>query len=206
MLEDDESQRKGIPIINNIPSYREKCTLYDGREFLCDTNFQTSKAMSVQELLDEVPEGVTHICLTGGEPLDRDLEPLLTTLAEETDCKVHIETSGTIDILKAYQVFVYRDLFDEDHPNGWIWLTVSPKKNVLAGMLELASEVKLLVDETFDIMNLPLLLLKHELVWLQPVNHEYEINYDNVKRCLKLLEEHPSWRMSMQMHKLWKVR
>jgi len=184
-----------------LPVYREKCTLYDGREFLCDTNFQTSKAMSVQEIMDTIPVGVIHICLTGGEPLDRDLSPLLDELKKK-GCVVHIETSGTVHISNvSFPADVLKALID-----GWVWITVSPKYGVLDEVLDLANEIKLLVDEDFDLERLPSKVHEHSLVWVQPVNREWTIDGENVKRCLKILEQKPQWRISTQMHKIWNVR
>lgn len=200
-LEDPSHQYKGT----QLPMYREKCTLYDGREFCCDTNFQTAKAMTVKEIMAEIPDGVKHICLTGGEPLDRDLSELLDYIGEETDYKVHIETSGTVSMKKAWPLFSpeFNNMGEE---TDWVWLTVSPKKNVLPEMVEMANEIKLLVDESFSLDKVPLTILGHELVWLQPVNYEWDVNQENVKRCLTILEQFPNWRLSMQMHKLWRVR
>jgi 7-carboxy-7-deazaguanine synthase len=190
MENDPESQLAGSPVMTNIPIYQEKCTLYDGRNFLCDTNFQTKKAMSVEELLSEIPEGVERVCLTGGEPLDRDLKPLINEL-NAFDFKVHLETSGTKHLPEKTPVD---------------WLAVAPKKNAIPEMIEDADELKFLVDEHFNIGTLPAAVMGHGLVWLQPVNYEWEINFENVKRCLKLIEQNPTWRLSTQMHKIWKVR
>lgn len=180
-----------------LPVYREKCTLYDGREFLCDTNFQTARVMTAEELVAEIPERVKRICLTGGEPLDRDLNELFQLLDDEKHF-LHIETSGTVDIKKSIPGFLMTD--------GWVWLTVSPKSNVRRDMIDIANEIKLLVDASFDIDRVPTGVLAHQLVWVQPVNYEWDVNQENVQRCLKLIERFPNWRMSMQAHKIWKVR
>jgi 7-carboxy-7-deazaguanine synthase len=187
---DPESQRAGLPVLTNMPKYQEKCTLYDGRNFMCDTNFQTAKAMSIMELIEEIPDGVERVCLTGGEPLDRDLNPLLDEL-QDRDIKIHLETSGTKLLTRSREID---------------WVAVAPKKDALWKMLDEADEIKLLVDEKFEVGILPMVIINHPLVWLQPVNYEWEINFENVKRCLKLIEQNPEWRLSTQMHKIWKVR
>lgn len=188
------------------PIYREKCTIYDGREFICDTDFRTKEVMTVDEIVASIPTGVRRICLTGGEPLDQPLSPLLDVLAFHDDNHlVHLETSGTKDIESAYESFDFADTRPEDD-GGWIWLTVSPKYGALPKMLRWANEIKLLVDGAFDASKLPVEVLEHDLVWIQPVNELNEIDQTNLQRCLKLLQEHPSWRLSMQAHKIWKVR
>jgi organic radical activating enzyme len=44
------------------------------------------------------------------------------------------------------------------------------------------------------------------LVWLQPVNYENDLKKENLDRCLAILKEFPHWRLSMQAHKIWRVR
>jgi 7-carboxy-7-deazaguanine synthase len=188
-----------------LATYREMCTLYDGRTFACDTDFQTKKVMTVEEILAMIPSGVQHICLTGGEPLDHDLSPLLFEIASKTDYLVHIETSGTVSLTdRAYPEYSAGDSLDMD--GGWIWLTVSPKFNALPEMMTIANEIKLLVDDRFDLAKIPDEVLEHDLVFIQPVNFELEINKKNMEMCLELQKEHPNWRISSQSHKLWNVR
>lgn len=182
-----------------LPLYREKCTLYDGRNFLCDTNFQTSKAMDIPELLDEIPPDVRRVCFTGGEPLDRNLVPLIENILENTGMTIHIETSGTKEVPQI--------LYKPENGGGErVWLTVAPKAGVFSHVLALANEVKLLVDKDFNPHNLPPVILEHPLVWLQPVNCEWEVDQENIQRCINWFKMFPNWRMSTQMHKIWKVR
>lgn len=187
-----------------LPIYREKCTLYDGREFLCDTDFRTKEVLTTAQLFADIPEGVEHICLTGGEPLNQPLAEFML-LVTDTDYQVHIETSGTVSIKKSWPEF--SDGYLVGNPGGWLWLTVSPKFGVLPEMLEMANEIKLLVDKDFDITKLPEGVMRSlEIVWVQPVNEEWEVYGPNVERCIKLIHEHPTWRMSSQAHKIWRVR
>ena len=192
-----------------IPEYTEVCTTYDGREFLCDTDFRTKEVLTVEEIVSKIPEGVEHVCLTGGEPLIHDLLPLITALKKFFDDRlgvkyhmpcIHIETSGTVDVTDSDEFS-----FDE----GYIWLTVSPKLGVLNVMLELADEIKILVDEGFDESKIPEEMKLESWrfsVWLQPVNFEFDVNRANMRRVLELQKKHPSWRISSQAHKIWNVR
>ena len=187
-----------------LPLYREKCTLYDGREFACDTDFRTKEVLTSAELLATIPVGVKHVCLTGGEPMNHDLTELLKPM-EEAELQVHIETSGTVSMTeKAFPDYLWQDSLDTER--GWLWVTVSPKFGLLDEMIGLANEIKLLVDDDFDIKKVPADILDHRLVWIQPVNKEWEVDKENMRRCIKLLHEYPNWRMSSQMHKIWGVR
>lgn len=186
-----------------IPIYTEKCCTAIGQEFLCDTDFRTKEALTIEELLDDIPKGVKHICLTGGEPLNQPLEDFLNWIAEDTDYKVHIETSGTVSLTDKYPSYNEKDSHDEQ---GWLWITVSPKLGLLPEMIGIANEIKLLVDENFDVAKIPEDIKDHRLVWLQPINEEFVVDRKNLDRCISLLGEHPSWRLSTQMHKIWNVR
>jgi len=203
---DKPPQHLAISEHDPLNIYRETCTTYDGRKFLCDTDFRTKEALSVDEIIAGIPDGVDRVCLTGGEPLDRDLTPLLNDLAmhPSRNLYVHIETSGTKSILKAFPE--YSEMDQRHHDGGWLWITVSPKFGCLPSMIECADEIKILVDKDFDIKKLPTSLMKHPLVWLQPVNEEFDVHDPNVQKCLGLIREYPSFRLSMQMHKIWRVR
>ena len=188
-----------------IPIYTEQCCTYDGRPFLCDTDFRTKEVLTVGQIIERIPKGMEHVCLTGGEPLIHDLEPLVTRLKEMFDddlgvkyhmpC-IHVETSGTIDWP------------EYDFDTGYIWLTVSPKFGVLEEMLEFADEVKILVDENFDESKLPAVMQNSWAgnVYIQPINAEFAIDDKNMQRVLELQKKHPSWKISSQMHKIWHVR
>lgn len=187
-----------------LPVYTEKCCTYDGREFLCDTDFRTKEILTTEEILAGVPKGVKHICLTGGEPLIQPLGDLLDFVGKETEYSVHIETSGTISLEKVWPAYSQGDSLSVD--GGWLWVTVSPKRGLLDEMIGVADEIKLLVDDQFDVSKIPEDILDHNLVWLQPVNAEFDVDRTNLEKCIALVKEHPNWRLSTQMHKIWMVR
>jgi 7-carboxy-7-deazaguanine synthase len=167
-----------------------QCCTYDGRPFWCDTDFNLHHWVSFDDLFNNT--GERHICLTGGEPLIH-MEKVLTFLEEATERGImtHIETSGTINFI----------------PIGVdVWISVSPKLNVLPKMLEIADEVKLLVDENFDLAKLPLNINNCPLVYVQPINDELSLNKANFDRCMEMLRIMPHWHMSVQMHKLLGLR
>jgi organic radical activating enzyme len=86
------------------------------------------------------------------------------------------------------------------------WITVSPKEGVLTSALARADEIKLLVDARFNLERARALVGNHSLVYLQPVNSEHDLDAANVNRCLSILAEAPRWRISIQLHKVWRVR
>ena len=175
-----------------LPIYTEKCTLYDGRTFECDTDYRKKKMLGVDQILGEVTG--KSVCITGGEPLMHDISPLLYALRENHK-DIHLETSGTISSV---------DLLN-------VWVTLSPKVNPLKEMILRANEFKILVDSDFN-PEIPLLddiafydirsIAKNTPVYLQPINYENEVNRDNVRLCMKWQEKYPQFRISLQLHKV----
>jgi 7-carboxy-7-deazaguanine synthase len=60
----------------------------------CDTEFIVYKQMDISELLSKIKS--PNIVLTGGEPLLRNLKPLVGKLMDKS-CHVTVETNGTIE-------------------------------------------------------------------------------------------------------------
>ena len=174
-----------------LPIYTEQCTLYDGRTMACDTDYRMKEKLTVEQLADWVPTKIGHVCITGGEPMMHDLQPLVFEM-KKLKKLVHIETSGTIPLAKA----------NLPATDAFRWLTVSPKQGCLPDMIRVANEIKLLVDKDFNPDKLPLLVFGHPTVFLNPVNYEHEVNVDNLRRCRELLDRFPQWRLGGQLHKV----
>lgn len=192
-----------LPGDDQLPIYTEMCTTWDGRTFACDTDYRVKVRRKVSEIISEIPSDVQHVCITGGEPFIHNLVPLCYQLFLQGK-KIHIETSGTIPIEKA---FPNGSDHQDEAPSHWlledglIWITVSPKLGVLPEVLVDADEVKLLVDEKFD-ERFILPFGEKTQVFIQPINDEWKIRPDNLKRCMELQKSHPNWRISLQLHKI----
>lgn len=190
-----DSSRDYEKVIPGLPIYTEMCTLYDNRTFACDTNYKMSEKLSVHEIMKMIPLDIAHICVTGGEPMMHQLNPLIAAI-EHRGATAHIETSGSIELRKSMPIEGDLD-YSAD-----LWITVSPKKGVLLPMVGRADEIKLLVDDGFDIDNVPLCIIQHPLVYIQPVNGEFTVNAKNLKRVMELQKVYPRWRVSVQLHKV----
>lgn len=175
--------------------YQEQCRAWDGAAFVCDTDFRAKMKLTEEEIM-QLPEVANspRVCLTGGEPLMHDLWPLFRLLNQEEKL-IHIETSGTIAAAAS---------------NVWHWLTVSPKRGYIPSVLEHADEIKILVGPDFNedefadkFANVPVFRNK---LWVQPINGEYELNRENIERCMRLTERFPRVRLSLQLHKVLNIR
>ena len=105
-----------------------------------DPNGGTS--MTFQEILDQIPEHIWHIVITGGEPtLHNNLPDLVRTLAQK-GYRVHIETSGN-----------HYDVLKELYNPTWVWwVTISPKQSIpTSDVLLLADEIKWVIQTEEDL-------------------------------------------------------
>lgn len=182
----------------HLPIYTEQCTTYDGRTFACDTDYRVKERKTAKDLVQwACSNDVEYVLFTGGEPLMRDLSSLIFGL-KQNSFRIHVETSGTI-----------KPNLNEPWWRLINWICVSPKKGFCDEYadLNIAHEFKLLVDEKFSWRDVPdSIKRKSHKISFSPINDEHTINYDNVERCVRLQQEHPSARLTMQMHKLWGVR
>lgn len=198
----------------------------------CDTDFDKvgpgwrGGGSATAEQLAEWAEGYDHVCLTGGEPLDQDLDELFGALFRGRSPRmVHIETSGTKE-WKGTRFAIP------------VWLCVSPKPGFREDMIKQADEVKVIVPGLGDItpkvaqakgmlyMAGPEGLDQQihpdfywpdlsdairwanegKTVFIQPRNGKFDIEKQNLLYCLDVLKDHPELRLSTQMHKILKVQ
>jgi len=186
------------PTIASSPTFQKQsaCQTWDGRFFPCDTDFSCHSYMGVDEMLGDMVQ--QHVCLTGGEPLIHQKRLIELGFFQQVFAKrtqVHIETSGTIMLHPSLQY------------DSRVWITVSPKAGFLPEMISnFANEVKLLVDENFDESKFTCMPSPQANVYVSPINDEKTVNQENVQRALKILGNHPEWRLSCQWHKFLNLR
>lgn len=178
------------------------CTTYDGRQFGCDTDYKSYSSLDLDDekavdlFFSTVPE--QRVVLTGGEPM-MQLAAFSKMLEELRFRKkiAHVETSGTILM---------------DIPEEHAWVACSPKQGYHNRMLWRANEIKLLVDDGFDISKVPNVCFEHPLVFVCPVNKGVEEGFyapndaHNIQLCLEIVQKHRNWRVGVQLHKLLGVR
>lgn len=196
-----------------VPIYSEQCTLYDGRHFGCDTNYQKAGDYTVDQILSHVPIHVSRICVTGGEPLLHDLWPLFSA-CRTAGIAVHLETSGTL-LPNGTYMDMPTSVMNPFIAFSGTWIAVSPKKSSTSGpqlaMLQRADEIKILVDAEFSPNKLPFQdridWFNRENVFLQPINYENEVNPANMELAVHFQRTmFPKWRLSTQAHKTWHTR
>lgn len=155
---------------------------------VCDTEFESGRPYSIQELIDYVKAtGCNEITWTGGEPLDQ-LTDEIVSLFKSKNFYQAIETSGLKPCVK-----------------GIDFICVSPKvaehivaKNFPDGVTEL----RYVRHKGQSIPN-PSINATH--YWISPHSDGFTINKENLKHCTQLCLENPKWKLSVQQHKLWNI-
>lgn len=194
----------------------------------CDTDFSAvfpalgGGHFSAQEVV-ALAGACEHVCITGGEPLDRDLRPLLLALTAAGKLP-HVETSGTV---RQDWLDPVREPFcgNMEHAVGmatggdrlswrWmkLWITVSPKPGYRDDMVAQADEVKVIIGGLGDGPGWPTVddalrwASAGKLVYVQPRNDRTNIRLGALHEALNIVAKHPSLRLSVQLHKFVRTR
>ena len=162
----------------------------------CDTEFESYREMSNEEILAEVealrPQTSDLrplLVLTGGEPT-LQVDETFVDFLHQHEYEVAMESNGT-----------------RPAPKNLDWLTVSPKESgqwKVDGGKRLPDEIKVVFDE-HTVENLSSLHTLHpsQLLYLQPCDTgDPERNKAITQACVEYIKQHPQWRLSLQTHKL----
>ncbi len=166
----------------------------DGDEgFDCDTDFSNGTHYETAQQLVAAVRAVAGQCkwvlLTGGEPL-LQVDNALTDALVEAGFRIAIETNGTRPLCDALL-------------RTSVWVCVSPKTAEHTLRVGVASELKYVIPDGRAIPK-PRLKAHHYL--LSPVFTPDGIDGRSLRWCLRLLQENPTWRLSLQTHKMMGVR
>lgn len=157
--------------------------------FDCDTEFASGRTLARKELVEWIKQAAgpcRWVIFTGGEPgLQLDAELVADLKAE--GFKLAIETNGSIDV----------SALNLD------WVCVSPKVAEHAIRQLTAHEVKYVRSPG---QGIPKPACKAENYLISPAFDGLRLDPEAMKWCIKLVHEHPEWRVSVQMHKSWSVR
>ena len=141
----------------------------------CDTSHEKGVLMTDEEILAEVNRYPARmVILTGGEP-SLWIDEELIALLHDSGKYVCIETNGTRPL-----------------PQGIDWVTCSPKRDGMV-CIDRMDEVKV-VYEGQDVCAYEHFPAKH--FFLQPCSCA------NIEETVGCVLRHPSWRLSLQTHKL----
>jgi len=156
----------------------------------CDTEFESHRELTVSELLEECKQfSCKSIVFTGGEPLLQLTEDIVTEF-KKAGYYLAVETNGAVR-----------------PPNGLDWITVSPKvaEHVLAQRLKGVHihELKYVRNNS---QGIPRPRVEADYYYVSP---EFDGDYSNganIMHCINLVKDNPKWRLSVQEHKLLRIR
>jgi 7-carboxy-7-deazaguanine synthase len=169
------------------------CNLWSGREEdrataqckFCDTDFVGGQRLAAEEIAERAVElWGSDYCrfavLTGGEPTLQVDEALIAALKDRC-FTVAMESNGTLIAPKLD------------------WLCVSPKAGTEVVQRE-GDELKVVWPQQLNLPDLERWSFRCR--YLQPMDGDASA----VAACLDALHAHPSWRLSLQTHKLLGLR
>lgn len=144
--------------------------------------------MSIEEIQESCKQHL--VVLTGGEPCQYNLEPLIEALRHDQEHYVAIETNGTLPT-----------------PKNADWITMSPKEVADYAIAEMsADEIKIVVTEEFNPMDARLDEIKtfQGNLWLQPDGNHMEECW---RKCIEILPlMGMGARVGVQLHKIINVK
>jgi hypothetical protein len=146
--------------------------------------------LTVSDLLNKVKESPAKlVVITGGEPAMHDLSSL-TSVLKENGFELAIETSGAHALT-----------------GEWDWICLSPKKfkAPLSENLILANELKVVIYHPSDFEwaeKYKAMVNENCDCLLQP---EYSKHTKSVELIVDYVKINPSWRISLQTHKIINV-
>lgn len=160
----------------------------------CDTDYYVHERLTVDQIIEQVrtvspANRDMWVWITGGEPTDHDLKPLLRAIKRE-GWSTALATSGSRRFIPPVD-----------------WLSVSPHGEV---QQRYGSEVKLVVglnglDPWLWIQEYPDDQTDYFYRYVQPLWVNGKEDPVSLDLCLRFLRAHPNWSLSRQDHKLWSV-
>lgn len=184
-----EGARAGSP---NVFVRFAGCDLACG---FCDTEFESGKPMTAQEIVTEALRLMPHngpascsVILSGGEPtLQYDEE--LSLALRSMDIFTAIETNGN-NPLKA--------------PVDWVSCSPKVAEHVVAKNFPKGVDELRYVRHPGQSVPEPKVASKR--FFLSPQFRGDRLDQESLAHCIALVKANPMWHLSVQQHKAWRVR
>tara|TARA_B100000927_G_scaffold273485_1_gene251950 strand:- start:247 stop:897 length:651 start_codon:yes stop_codon:yes gene_type:complete len=177
----------------------------------CDTkhSWDSSKfpLFSIEALLEEIAEakinGAAFIVITGGEPLQHNLDDFCRIIKNKTDLenriKIHVETSGVNNI---------SGFFD--------WITLSPKRHnpPKEYFLSKSNEIKVIINDKKDIQfakDIRKIIINIEKKQRNSFEKKFFIqpawnSCKGLELSIEFAKTNPNWTLSLQTHKYLSIQ
>lgn len=158
----------------------------------CDTDHSAGTDMTTDEIVAEVGRYPARlVVLTGGEPALQLTDDLVDAL-HRAGKRVAVETNGTCRLPKSID-----------------WITLSPKDAFVgpsaAPVLRRADEIKVVFDGQHEPCSYPGIEAAHRFV--QPCDTgDARRNAELTRQAVDFCLANPDWRLSLQIHKILKIK
>ncbi len=186
-----------------------KCDMKAGPKspgrFACDTEFESGKKMSLEDMLvfcRELTKTCKWIILTGGEPA-LQVDEALINFFHENGYKLAIETNGSIQLPIVCSSGEHSEGLHGLSCSALEWITVSPKVAEHAIKQVVANEVKYVRGYGQAV---PKTRVSAPYKLISPAFNGDHLDSKTLAWCINLVKENPSWSLSVQQHKGWMVR
>lgn len=153
----------------------------------CDTEFESGREYDIKQLYNEIKNyDCKNIIWTGGEPAQQLTDDIVQFFKDRGYYQC-IETSG---------LFPVSELLD--------FVSVSPKvaEHVIKKNFKKVNELRYVRHKGQDIPNPS---IQADYYFVSPHSDGFNLNFENIKHCLELVKNNPTWRISIQMHKIYNV-
>lgn len=187
-----EGVRAGVPhTFVRFSGCNLQCSADDPESgFDCDTEFTSGNPMTAADVVKEIKrisDGCKNVCLTGGEPTLQVNAELIAALRKE-GFWLALETNGTKQV-----------------PLDWFeWIAVSPKSADHTIRQRICCEVKYVRNVGQAI---PKTSIEADHYLISPAFvPDGSVSPETLRHCINLVKLNPRWRLSVQQHKLWKIR
>lgn len=146
--------------------------------------------ISTEKIVDNaVASKAKTVVVTGGEPLNYNLDPLCSML-KKYGIDLHMETSGSSELR-----------------GSWDWICLSPKKGKppVDQMFSMANELKMIISDESDFkwaIDSAKKVRPSCVLYLQP---EWSRRDEVMSSIVEFIIKNPRWKVSLQTHKYMRI-
>lgn len=164
----------------------------------CDTDYRVHIRATVEEIIHRVVDtagSIKWVWITGGEPTDHDLIPLVMEL-RKYGFRPALATSGVKNVIRGFA----------DGTSGFEFVSVSPHRvDDESWVLRRGDQLNFvpgLNGLTLDAMNnVDVSGFNHKFI--TPLWDNETQRTSQIQKCVDWLDSHPDWKLGIQAHKFW---